>query len=35
MSSEFTFVLGDKLPTIYNAATTIFWVAQGPKTKKI
>ena len=35
MSSEFTFVLGDKLPTTYNAAITIFCIAQGPKTKKM
>ena len=29
------FVLGDKLPTIYDAAIAIYSVVQGPKTQKM
>ena len=29
------FVLGDKLPTIYDAALGIYSVAQGPNTLKM
>ena len=35
MSSVFTFVLEDKLPTTSDAAITIFSVGQEPKAKKM
>ena len=35
MSERLVFVLGDKLPTYYNAAIEIFQVASKPKSKKM
>ena len=35
MAEKFVFVLGDKLPTIYEVAISIFNVATSPKSKKM
>ena len=35
MSSEYTFVLGNKLPTICDTPITKSSVAKGPKTRKM
>ena len=35
MSEKLVFVLGDKLPTYYNAAISIFQVASKPRSKKM
>ena len=35
MSSVFTYVLEDKLPTTYDAAITIFSIGQERKAKKV
>ena len=35
MSEKVVFVLGDKLPTYYNAAISIYMVATKPKSKKM
>ena len=35
MSEKLVFVLGDKLPTYYDAAMSIYMVATKPKSKKI
>ena len=35
MSQRVCFVLGDKLPTIYDAAIAIFTVATQPDSKKM
>ena len=35
MSEKIVFVLGDKLPTYYDAAMSIYMVATKPKSKKM
>ena len=35
MSREIVFILGDKLPTIYDAAVAIYSEATQPKTSKM
>ena len=35
MSEKVVFVLGDKLPTYYNTAISIYMVATKPKSKKM
>ena len=35
MSEKIIFILGDELPTYYDAVISIFHVAQGPKTRKM